>query len=328
MHYSEILQYWEPVETGNFMLRFYIKEREYIVYSPQKGNISCLELFTFNDLTPFQLAAAIQSIKFENALDEFKFEWYCSKDNLIAYLFDIEIVNGQCLKRHVSTFRGYFLYDVLSPFKIKNLYQFNPVNKEFQLLFDNDLCCTSMNKETYSEQMFITWNPYIFHMLETGKEQNITFLLPATNQILFAYVFQIIKKQEVKRLHLYLDGNVIEALLFVSYYIEARDKGHKIKLARNNKYITVHFLEWNPIDIMNFISKVQRKCNEQLLKIYNAIDEESVKAFQLYSIDGLKYVIFQNSSLFVSTFFKLLIMELNVEDLSYSELTPSNGEQH
>lgn len=328
MHYSEILQYWEPVETGNFMLRFYIKEREYIIYSPNQNCISCLELSTFNDLTPFQLAAVVQSQKFDNTLEEFKFQWPCSKENLIAYLFDIETANGQCLKRHVSTFKGYFLYDVLSPFKIKNLYQFNPENREFQLLFDNDFCCTSINKDVHSEHMVVTWNPYIFHMLEIGHETNYTFLLPATNLILFSYVYEILKGLEEQRLHLYLDGNVIEALLFVALYIEAREKGRKIKLERNNKYVTVHFLEWNPIEIMNFISNVQKKCNEQLFKIYNTVDEESVKVFQLYSIDEKKYVIFPNSSIFVSTFLKMLIKELNIEDLSYSELALSNEQQH
>lgn len=50
MNYSEVLNPYQPLETGDFMYRYYINDREYIIYSPERNKISCLELFDFKDL--------------------------------------------------------------------------------------------------------------------------------------------------------------------------------------------------------------------------------------------------------------------------------------
>ena len=33
MNYSEVLNPYQPLETGDFMYRYYINDREYIIYS-------------------------------------------------------------------------------------------------------------------------------------------------------------------------------------------------------------------------------------------------------------------------------------------------------
>jgi hypothetical protein len=53
MNYSEVLNPYQPLETGDFMYRYYINDREYIIYSPERNKISCLELFDFKDLSAY-----------------------------------------------------------------------------------------------------------------------------------------------------------------------------------------------------------------------------------------------------------------------------------
>ena len=56
MNYQTVLQNYHPTEQGDFMLRYEIGGRGYVVYSPEKDALSCIELHGFSELTPWQLA--------------------------------------------------------------------------------------------------------------------------------------------------------------------------------------------------------------------------------------------------------------------------------
>ncbi len=85
MNYSEVLNPYQPLETGDFMYRYYINDREYIIYSPERNKISCLELFDFKDLSAYQLSVSIQAkvqVQSESEeLKEFSFDHVCSKED-------------------------------------------------------------------------------------------------------------------------------------------------------------------------------------------------------------------------------------------------------
>ena len=67
MNYQTVLQNYHPTEQGDFMLRYEIGGRGYVVYSPEKDALSCIELHGFSELTPWQLAFVLS---LDNAADE------------------------------------------------------------------------------------------------------------------------------------------------------------------------------------------------------------------------------------------------------------------
>ena len=54
MNYQTVLQNYHPIEQGDFMLRYEIDGRGYVIYSPEKDSFSCIELHGFSELTPWQ----------------------------------------------------------------------------------------------------------------------------------------------------------------------------------------------------------------------------------------------------------------------------------
>ena len=48
MNYQTVLQNYHPTEQGDFMLRYEIGGRGYVVYSPEKDALSCIELHGFS----------------------------------------------------------------------------------------------------------------------------------------------------------------------------------------------------------------------------------------------------------------------------------------
>lgn len=87
--------------------------------------------------------------------------------------------------RKVSNNEGYFLFELKSAHKIRNFYQFNPESKEYQLVFDNDICCAAIYEDVTSDVVNVCWNPAIFSILEGQTEQqNTSYLLPSSNPIL------------------------------------------------------------------------------------------------------------------------------------------------
>lgn len=323
MKYSEVLNSYQPLETGDFMYRYYINDREYIVYSPEQNKISCLELCNFKDLTPYQLAVFIQAKiqAKQEEVKEFSFEHVCSKEALIAYLFDITEGKTEIRKvRRVSNNAGYFLFELKPTRKIRNFYQFNPESKEYQLVFDNAICCASIHEDVVSDVVNVCWNPVTFSVLEGQTEQkNTSYLLPSSNPILCAYVCK--KAQEKNaRINLYVGKNSMEALLFFSYYIAGKGIEKNISVFSDSKNVTVEMERWNPVTLVKFMSKMQKTINEKLRKQFGVEDESEVTIYQLESVAGKSFLTFPNHPLVIDVFFRNIIPLFGLEDIVYSEM--------
>ena len=90
MNYRTVLRDFSPIEWGDFLMRFEINQRSYVLFSPEHGKVSCLELMYFTELDPLQLSVLL-GIKVESEpMDEFIFRATCSRDRLIDYLFDVK----------------------------------------------------------------------------------------------------------------------------------------------------------------------------------------------------------------------------------------------
>ena len=94
MNYRTVLRDFSPIEWGDFLMRFEINQRSYVLFSPEHGKVSCLELMYFTELDPLQLSVLL-GIKVESEpMDEFIFRATCSRDRLIDYLFDVKAGGG------------------------------------------------------------------------------------------------------------------------------------------------------------------------------------------------------------------------------------------
>lgn len=319
MKYSEVLYPFHPLETGDFMYRYYINEREYIVYSPVQGEISCLELCNFKDITPYELAISIQRVISELEkleIEEFFFEYTCSRDNLITYLFDVSANVGEDKKiRCISNNMGYFLYELKASHKVRNLYQFND-NGECQLLFENEVCYASIFEEVPNKSVNICWNPVVFSLLEEQKDNAIpSYLLASSNPILCAGIMKKIEEKTAS-INLCINKNSMEALLFLAYYTDYRKLQKGISISYNNKVVTVLMRNWLPIPLVKFVSKIQKKCKEDFLKVYEETQEREIIFYQLESAAGLSFITFFRDNIIIDTFLRYVILELNLDDIS------------
>lgn len=322
MKYSEVLYSYQPLETGDFMYRYYINDREYIVYSPDQGNISCLELCNFKDLTPYQLAVSIQVVKTQKEdVKEFSFEHVCSKEDLIAYLFDIASGRTENRKiRRVSGNEGYFLHELKPSHKIRNFYQFNPDSKEYQLVFDNDFCCAAICEDVVSDTINVCWNPVIFSILEGQTEQrNASYLLPSSNPILCSYICKKAEERSAK-INLHVGKNSMDALLFFSYYITSKGIEKGLSVSYDSKNVIVQMNKWNPITLVKILSKIQKIINEKLRKQLGEEDGKDVTIYQLESVAGVSFLTFPNHFLAIDVFFRNIIPQFGLEDITYLEM--------
>lgn len=323
MKYSEVLNPYQPIETGDFMYRYYINDREYIIYSPERNKISCLELFDFKDLSAYQLSVSIQAkvqVQSESEkLKEFSFDHVCSKENLIAYLFDITIRKTGIRKvRKVSNNQGYFLFELKKAPKIRNFYQFNPESKEYQLVFDNDICCTAIHEDVTSDVVNVCWNPVTFSVLEGQTEQkNTSYLLPSSNPILCAHVCKKAQDRNA-RINLYVGKNDMEALLFFSYYIAFKEIKKSFSIFPDSKQVTVEMEHWNPVTVVKFMSKMQNTINEKLRKLFG--EEGEVTIYRLESVAGKSFLTFPNHPLAIDVFFQNIIPLYGLENIEYVKM--------
>lgn len=325
MKYSEVLNPYQPLETGDFMYRYYIHDREYIIYSPERDKISCLELFDFKDITAYQLSVSIQAkvqAKPEiEELKEFSFDHVCSKEDLIAYLFDVTSEKTDIRKvRRISNNEGYFLFELKPTHKIRNFYQFNPESREYQLVFDNDICCASIHEDIVSDTVNVCWNPSIFSVLEGQAGQKSTsYLLPSSNPILCSYVCKKVQEKNAK-INLYVGKNSMEALLFFSYYIAGKGIERGISVFSDSKNVTVEMERWNPVTLVKFMSKMQRTINDKLKKLFGEEAGSDVTVYRLESVAGKSFLVFPNHPLAIDVFFRNVIPLFGLEDIAYSEM--------
>jgi len=311
MNYNSILKHFEPVETGDFMLRYEIEGNEYILYSPEEGKVECLNLYTFQHISTYELATTLNVTPVET--EEVSFEYTCEKEKMISYLFDID--NSENKKNenleicHVADQAGYFLRDITSKKNIRNFFRFNFKTKEYQLLFPNDICFASahIHKDKQVLSVHLCWNPFAFYLLEKSNIHDPLYLLPSANLLLCAF---LIKETRDKKLIIHVDNNINETFSFLSFYLQSHDKN--IQFECNETACILCFRGWKPVTIINLLSRARRKINEQIKNKYGSY-EKDINVFSIYSIDNNTYVSFPNNTLYGSVLLDVIFPELNLD---------------
>ena len=315
MTYSTVLRFFVPEERGDFFYRYRINGRQYVIYSPEKDVISCLELFSFRDLAPIELASLIGSESTINKIEEFYFSKICTKERIVSYLFDIRESSNNFVLGHVSNMQGYLLYDIINPSKVRNVYLFHNESSEFELLFDNDICCTEIHSHANSESINLCWSPIIFKEIEDRVgEDSWSYLLPSNNKILY---FSILQQGIDHNFSYYLhtENDSINALLFIGSYLENFSEGPKISIDSDNKMVYVHLISWSSPKVMNFVSKIQKRCTSDLRKCFELEEGLSNNYFQCKLIGNDSFIIFPNIELCSGAVCKELINSFSLNNI-------------
>lgn len=297
------------METGDFMLRYEINNREYIIYSPEQGEVSCLELQYFRDLTAFQLAILLDWKRQSDAEDqpEFAFEYTCSREQLLTYLFDIEssLPGSIRKKRRVSGYEGYFLFGIKNPQKIVNFFQYDGSGHD-NLVFYDTLGFTTLGDE--NDTVHITWSPFQFSLLEEGIE-NQAYLLASSNLMLLTFIFP---KVSGKRIVLHSQSNPLESLLFLAYFTSFSGNEKSIQIHESREEIIVSLDRWNPITVVRFVSRMNKSANAEWKEILSGSDSDDFTTFRLQSVGGVSFVMFPNLPTAINIFLDALILEIGL----------------
>ena len=189
MNYQTVLQNYRPTEQGDFMLRYEIGGRGYVVYSPEKDALSCIELHGFSELTPWQLAFVLSlDMQQMKEQDELSLSVCCKREKLLSYLFDVEESETVLKTKHVSGWQGYLMMDIHKPDKVRNVFQFHPETKEARLVFDNRLCVAFLREKEKGKLIHFCWSPSLFAAIDKGGERTApAYLLASDAALLHGY---------------------------------------------------------------------------------------------------------------------------------------------
>jgi hypothetical protein len=313
MNYKSVLYNYEPIQKGDFMLYYETDQEFFVLYSPEKNRISCLDV-TFRDITPFELAVRLNiPIKEVVISDEFDFV-VCEKSNLIKYLFDIEELVGDSVICRVSDQEGIILHDLSNTQKSRNIFMFDPITKKFKMRFNNESCIASFNEDKENADIAVCWNPLLYNTLKISLNDEYTvYLLPASSLPLSGYVFKKFDKKKLNKIVLYINyEDVTNVFLFISHYCQFF--GHPDMFYFTSGKITHSLLlkQWNPIRVMNMLSKAQKKCNDQLKALYNSFDEKNLSIYQCESFKEDTLVYFSNNNHFTYYLLQTLIKEVEL----------------
>lgn len=319
MNYRTILNDYLPIEQGDFMLRYKINGRGYVLFSPKKDVVSCIELYNFSEISPMQLALLL-TFQPKDEQDEFSFSAYCTKEQIIDYLFDVEESQGCAKIRHTSGLQGYLLYDLAKADKVRNLFQFDLEKKESRLLFDSRNCAASLHGDCQGSVIHLCWNPCVFHSIEKGGEPDApAYLLASSSPVVCGYVLKQIEKcfssveKERRIIGIHVGDEVSEAFDFICYYVRNVQDDYAVIVERKDGMVILEMLQWNPIRLANFVATLNKTVSEQIKKCYPDMDACDIRPFACLSFVRKSFVSLPDVKMYQEVFLKsyLGVVKLN-----------------
>ena len=271
MNFQSLLKEYTPVEYGDFFRLYRINNRGYVIYCNENNVLSCMELYSFSDISLNMLAELLNANMEEQVVcDELFFPVRCCKQQIIDYLFDISSKETNVKLKHVSGLHGYLLksihQDKAGDNAYRNLFQFDPVKGISRLLFDDKECLSSIRTDK-SGSVYICWDPILLFSLDkSGDPDSTGYLLASSNPLLVEYVLS--KVSSGRDVKLVAGNNFVDALIFVSLYVTSRNLPYKFSAYYDGMHVTIQFLDWpTPQRIINFISLLNKHIPEDHKKL-------------------------------------------------------------
>jgi len=323
MNYQTVLQNYHPTEQGDFMLRYEIGGRGYVVYSPEKDALSCIELHGFSELTPWQLAFVLsldmQQMKEQDELSLFV---CCKREKLLSYLFDVEESETVLKTKHVSGWQGYLMMDIHKPDRVRNVFQFHLETKEARLVFDNRLCVASLREKEKGKLIHLCWSPSVFAAIDKGGERTApAYLLASDAALLHGYAMKQIAEcfagtpVEERVIGIHVGDNVYEALSFVCYYVRNVQDEYLVIPERKDGMVILETPKWNPIRQANFVASLNKMAVDQAKKRYPEMEVPNERPFTCLSFARKSFVYFPDLKVYQEVFLKMYLGLVRLQEV-------------
>lgn len=299
-------------------MRFEINRRSYVLFSPEQGKVSCLELMYFTELDPLQLSVLL-GIKVESeSMDEFVFRSTCSRDRLIDYLFDVKASGGSVKQKHVSGWKAYLMTDVIREDKVRNICQFNIETKESELAFDNRCCAAGVRSGEKGKLIHFCWDPSLFFAIDRGGERDApAYLLASDSPVVEAFALRKIGEcfgKELppdRQIAIHVGSTPYEALSLMACYVRSVQPAMNIRLERRGGMIVMEVIEWNLLAFSNFVASLNVEVRDR-----RGIDQQSRFApFLLQSQFRRTFLTFPDVEVFLRIFLHRYLSALNLSEL-------------
>lgn len=299
-------------------MRFEINRRSYVLFSPEQGKVSCLELMYFTELDPLQLSVLL-GIKVESeSMDEFVFRSTCSRDRLIDYLFDVKASGGSVKQKHVSGWKAYLMTDVVREDKVRNICQFNIETKESELAFDNRCCAAGVRSGEKGKLIHFCWDPSLFFAIDRGGERDApAYLLASDSPVVEAFALRKIGEcfgKELppdRQIAIHVGSTPYEALSLMACYVRSVQPAMNIRLERRGGMIVMEVIEWNLLAFSNFVASLNVEVRDR-----RGIDQQSRFApFLLQSQFRRTFLTFPDVEVFLRIFLHRYLSALNLSEL-------------
>lgn len=305
--YKSILSNYQPVEGGDFFLRYEINQMQYIVYSPAEDKIQCIELCNFRDITPDELAIFTDAKETEEK-GEFTFEQICTKEQMLQFQFNLEeIGDDHIYTPHVSANDGVVLYDVGGS-KARNLFEIQ--EDRCELLFDNSLSFTKFVKNDDIDRHYVCFNPKAYkRLIEDRETKGTIFLLASTSPYLLEKVIQ-----QGKQINIYIDTDFSKGLeAFIYYYTNTIGKRNEISYHSDGKQTTISFSEEYQVE---YLFEIGANANKVLKGIVMG-GNEFASCYELKVYEDKCTYLFRNSDTIVKAFITALSNYIQYSNLIF-----------
>ncbi|MDR0603555.1 MAG: hypothetical protein LBG80_04540 [Bacteroidales bacterium] len=278
--YKSLLKNTRPVETGDFMHIYQFDKGHFILYSPQKGKVSCIELMNFTEISPYELGLFLE-VDVESLLqeEEFVFDVVTDKESVLAYIFDINHLDDFRYRNEVQPFHGFVLKE---SDRIRNLAEIETSSFKF----DNVICSID-NGNASADELLITFDPGKYDRVVNSdlNSEYYIHLFPA------AYSYLLEKLSKDKKLNLLIGKeNPLEILKTFIFFLNRAESG-SILLDTSNSFLSLGLKkEFFPTeDIVNMSTRA--------IKQIRATHGSSVKTvYTLKNTEEWCFIMFRNAA--------------------------------
>lgn len=200
--YKQILSDFDVFEEGDFFRHYRLPIGSFILFSPGKEKISCIELCNFTEITPEDLGLLLDKpIFIRTEAEEFTFDVVTDKEKILQYLFDLGFFDNKTnyFSYHVQPGEGYLLNCISANKKTRSVNLLHTINNSVGVKFDN-LLAYHDNSNTNSSNIYVTFDPLKYGNLLTDANINRGFhliLLASANNLLFDKVYEYNKNTSV-----------------------------------------------------------------------------------------------------------------------------------
>lgn len=156
----------------------------FIIYKDSdEEKVKCIEGINFSYISTEKLQLLL-GCSIVGTGTEYQFEYGLTKDQVLAYLFDIQSIDGSnnAYKRYVGKGEGYVLYNLQG--KIRNFFEIS--GNDYYLRFQNQRCLAKKGPKD-GDEVVISFNPVAFDKLISNpeNERKLIFLLASNDIVLF-----------------------------------------------------------------------------------------------------------------------------------------------